>query len=120
MRVMKRGRVGALALALALLVGTGGAAQAALGLKSERGWGYSQDHNGRKQVKACDTKGDGHPVYAQFKRTGSGTTYYVEDNDGANNGCVSSGSSSNLIYQHRVGLEIAVLPDSYGPWVYPS
>ena len=88
MRVMKRGRVGALALALALLVGTGGAAQAALGLKSERGWGYSQDHNGRKQVKACDTKGDGHPVYAQFKRTGSGTTYYVEDNDGANNGWV--------------------------------
>jgi len=114
-------RIGGGLLALALLGSLGAsAADAAAGLKSTLGGGYSQDYSAIHRVRACDTASDGHPVYAQYQVNGSGSTKVVYDDNGANNGCENTGAYSNQIYRHRIAVEYAAWPDTYGAWRYPS
>lgn len=116
-----RRRAAAVAMVFLAMAGLGSsAAQGASGLKSTKNGNYSQDHNSIKQVKACDMASDGSPVYAQYTPIGSNSVNSVSDRNGANNACESTGIYTKKIYKHRIGIEIAVLPDSYGSWRYPS
>jgi hypothetical protein len=72
-------------------------------------------------VSACDREADGRDVYAQYQVTGSGTTQTVFDSNGANNACESTGDYGDYrIYRHRIVESIPVVPDNYGPYVYPA
>lgn len=90
------------------------------GLKSRQGSDYSQDHNSIRQVMACDRESDSHGVRADLVPMGSSVPHTVNDDNGANNACVSSGVYSQKIYRHRIVEVIPWENDPVGPWKYPS
>ncbi|GEM_PF-721039 len=100
---------------------SGGSAIAATNLYSYKGANFSRDTNGTS-VMACDREADGRAVHADYKRLGSGTTQIIKDGDGSAVGtCAGTGTSTTYpITQHRIVVEIPVLPDEQGPWRYPS
>jgi hypothetical protein len=91
---------------------------AAFALRSDDGLDYSEDYNAVKNVRICDNETDGNGAYSDYQRNGSGSTDRVYDGNGSAAGCGNT-SSGNKIYRHKACEDIAVLPDSCGPWVYP-
>jgi len=91
---------------------------AALAVRSYDGLDHSEDYNAVKHVRICDNETDGNGAYADYQRNGSGLTDRVDDGNGSAAGCGNT-SAGNKIYRHKACEDIALLPDSCGPYVYP-
>ena len=96
-------RTGIWAAVLGMTLAIPAVGGAATGLKSLQGSDYSQDHNGIKQVRACDMEADSHGVRADFNPMGTTQPHTVNVDNGANNACVSSGDVRDVR-----GIEVLV------------
>ena len=71
---------------------------AAVALRSYDGQDYSEDFNSVRQVRICDREADGNYAYANYLRTGSGTTFRITS---PGSGSCASTATGNRIYRHE-------------------